>query len=128
MLVRENIDFIRGKDPRDTLKLGLETVIPNQFRELRKLDKNNLISSWYIDTPYDSFYIYLDKTPEPDWTKEEEDEVKENIRFEIDSLMEKAGLSEYFIYDFHENLDEIGYKIKPEYKKVFKKSQDELNT
>jgi len=43
-------------------------------------------------------------------------------------MKEKTRLREYFIYYLHENLNEIRYKIKPEYKKVFKKSQDELNT
>lgn len=128
MLVRENIEFVRGKDPREVLKLGLETVIPNQFRQLKKLDKNNSIQHWYIDAPYNGFYIYLDKSPEPDWTKSEEDEVKENIRAEINPLLDQSGLSEYFTYDSHENLDEICYNIKPEYKKVFKKIADDLNT
>lgn len=127
MIVRENIEFVRGQGPRDILKLGLETVIPHQFRQLKKLDKNNSIQHWYIDSTYNGFYIYLDKTPELDWTKNEEDEVKENIRAEITPLLDQSGLSEYFTYDSHENLDEICYNIKPEYQKVFKKLQGELN-
>jgi len=133
MIVRENIDFVRGQDPRDILKLGLETVIPNQFDKFRILDKNNDIENLCVDTPYNSFYLYLSSKAVSSYdpyenTKEENEEVKEKIREKINSLLKKSGLSEYFVYDSHENADEICYKIKPQYKKVLKKLQDDLNT
>lgn len=133
MIVRENIEFVRGIDPRSSMKIGMEEGIFERFRNLRKIDKDTWIESWYVDPSYSDFYLYLSSRitnaydPHEN-TKEENDEVKENIRSQIDELMSKAGLNEYFIYDSHENADEICYIIKPEYKKLFKKIADELNT
>lgn len=49
---------------------------------------------------------------------------QDSINF-IKQTYDDAG--QYFTYDSHENLDEICYNIKPEYQKVFKKLQGELN-
>ena len=133
MLVRENIDFIRGIDPKDAMKIGSKEVILQRFRNLKKLDQNNWIEHWYVDPPFDAFYLYLSSrivgfyNPQEN-TEEENEEIKENIQDQINDLIVKAGLNEYFVFDFHENVDEVCYKIKPEFKKIFKKIGDELNT
>jgi len=129
MIVRENIDFVRGQDPRDSMRIGSAEGIIQKFRKFRKFDEDNLINHWYVDRSFNSFYVYVKIDFGPDYTgdPDEEDKARKNSTNYVNLILSKADLDQYFSFVSNENPDEICYKIIPKYQDIFKKIAGELN-
>jgi len=132
MLVRESIDFVRGMDPRTSMKIGLEVAIEENFRKLKKFDTDNLIDHMYVDGTYPYIYIYIHAkffTGDFDWEDEKKiAEGKEILQKYFQVLVPKSGMDQYINFDSHDNIDEIVYKVKPAFRKTFYRISDNLNT
>ena len=131
MIVKENIDFVRGINPKASMKVGLEKAIPLNFEKMKELDTKKLIDHIYVDGTYPYVYIYISAkffAGSFDWEDEKKiDYGKKTLKPYFNKLILKSGMDQYIVWDSHENIDEIVYKVKPAYIKTFYKIYNDLN-
>jgi len=131
MIVRENINFERGINPRTFMKIGLDKAITLGFEKMKELDTEKLIDNIYVDGTYPYIYIYIAaKAFAGAFNWEEEEKVnyaRETFKNYFDKLMLESGMNEYLDFDSNENADEVSYKVKPAYRKTFYKIHNDLN-
>jgi hypothetical protein len=120
MIVRENIEFQRGKDPKQTMGIGLVSRIKNAVKNIMELDSKALITDsfppniHFIRIVFDKFEIHFFSN---DFYDEEGNPIDKGDYAR--ELVRGAGIMDVFYPKQEVNDWTIRFYIKDQFKRYF---------
>jgi hypothetical protein len=108
-LVSENVNFERGRNPKEAMGLGIVQDVSDTLEALDSFDYNDDLYLVWVDWT-DSHYIEI--------------AVKNDmvIKSDVETLLQNADLWKYLEYmEYHRGHGEkyFYYRVKPKFRKVF---------
>jgi hypothetical protein len=120
MIVRENIEFQRGRDPKQTMGIGIVPKIKNSVNKIMELDNKALITDanppniHFIRITFDRFEIHFFSN---DFYDLEGNPIDKGDYAQ--ELIDGAGIKECFYPKPEVNGWTINFYIKDQFKKYF---------